>query len=79
MSPGLFNQVIAAVRQAIERVVGQGYQPIVLCSQSIRSQLYRLVSPGVHSLAVLSPNEVDARTKIQAIEVVRVPDEAETI
>ncbi|MEX2493424.1 MAG: flagellar biosynthesis protein FlhA [Nitrospirales bacterium] len=79
LSPGLFNQVIGAVRQAIERVVGQGYQPIVLCSQSIRSQLYRLVSPGVHALAVLSPNELDPKTKIQAIEVVRLPHEAETI
>ncbi len=79
LSPGLFNQVIAAVRQAVERVVGQGYQPIVLCSQSIRSQLYRLVSPGVHALAVLSPNELDPKTKIQAIEVVRLPHEAETI
>ncbi len=79
LSPGLFNQVIGAVRQAIERVVSQGYQPIVLCSQSIRSQLYRLVSPGVHALAVLSPNELDPKTKIQAIEVVRLPHEAETI
>ncbi|MDH5564046.1 MAG: flagellar biosynthesis protein FlhA [Nitrospirota bacterium] len=79
LSPGLFNQVIVAVRQAIERVVGQGYQPIVLCSQSIRSQLYRLVSPGVHALAVLSPNELDPKTKIQAIEVVRLPHEAETV
>jgi flagellar biosynthesis protein FlhA len=79
LSPGLFNQVIGAVRQAVERVVGQGYQPIVLCSQSIRSQLYRLVSPGVHTLAVLSPNELDPKTKIQAIEVVRLPHEAETV
>ncbi len=79
LSPGVFNQVIVSVRQAIERVVGQGYQPIVLCSQSIRSQLYRLVSPGVHALAVLSPNDLDPKTKIQAIEVVRLPHEVETV
>jgi flagellar biosynthesis protein FlhA len=79
LSPGVLNQVITSVRQAIERVVSQGYQPVLLCSQSIRSQLYRLVSPGVHSLAVLSPNELDPKTKIQAIEVVRMPHEAETV
>jgi flagellar biosynthesis protein FlhA len=79
LSPSLFNHVIVAVRQAIERVVGQGYQPVVLCSQSIRSQIYRLVSPGVQALAVLSPNELDPKTKIQAIEVVRLPHEAETV
>ena len=79
LSPGLFNQVIGSVRQAVERVVGQGYQPILLCSQSIRAQLYRLVSPGIHALAVLSPNELDPKTKIQAIEVVRLPHEAETV
>jgi flagellar biosynthesis protein FlhA len=79
LSPGMLNQVIISVRQAIERVVSQGYQPVLLCSQSIRSQLYRLVSPGVHALAVLSPNELDPTTKIQAIEVVRMPHEAETV
>jgi flagellar biosynthesis protein FlhA len=79
LSPSVLNQVITSVRQAIERVVGQGYQPVLLCSQSIRSQLYRLVSPGVHALAVLSPNELDPKTKIQAIEVVRMPHEAETV
>lgn len=79
LPPSVLNQVITSVRQAIERVVGQGYQPVLLCSQSIRSQLYRLVSPGVHSLAVLSPNELDPKTKIQAIEVVRMPHEAETV
>ncbi len=79
LSPSVLNQVITSVRQAIERVIGQGYQPVLLCSQSIRSQLYRLVSPGVHALAVLSPNELDPKTKIQAIEVVRMPHEAETV
>lgn len=79
LSPSVLNQAITSVRQAIERVVGQGYQPVLLCSQSIRSQLYRLVSPGVHALAVLSPNELDPKTKIQAIEVVRMPHEAETV
>jgi flagellar biosynthesis protein FlhA len=79
LPPSVLNQVITSVRQAIERVVSQGYQPILLCSQSIRSQLYRLVSPGVHALAVLSPNELDSKTKIQAIEVVRMPHEAETV
>jgi len=79
LPPSVLNQVITSVRQAIERVVSQGYQPILLCSQSIRSQLYRLVSPGVHALAVLSPNELDPKTKIQAIEVVRMPHEAETV
>jgi hypothetical protein len=38
-----------------------------------------LVSPGVHALAVLSPNELDPKTKIQAIEVVRLPHEAEAV
>ena len=79
LPPSLLNQVILSVRQSIERVVSQGYQPVLLCSQSIRSQLYRLVSPGVHALAVLSPNELDPKTQIQAIEVVRMPHEAETV
>jgi hypothetical protein len=38
--------------------------------------VYRLVAPGVQALTVLSPNEIDVKAKIQAIEVVRIPDEA---
>jgi len=79
LPPSLANHVITSVRQAIDRVVKKGYQPIVLCSQMIRSQVYRLIAPGVQSLAVLSPNEIDGKSTIQALEVVRMPHEAETI
>lgn len=79
LPPSLLNQVVTSMRQAIDRVVGQGYQPVLLCSQSIRSQLFRVISPGIHALAVLSPNELDPKVKIQAIEVVRLPHEAETV
>ena len=79
LPPSLLNQAVTAMRTAIERVVGQGYQPVLLCSQSIRSQLFRVISPGIHALAVLSPNELDPKVKIQAIEVVRLPHEAETV
>lgn len=76
MSPSFLNAFIGAVRQAIDRVASRGYQPVLLCSHLIRAQVYRLVAPGIHALAVLSPNEIDVRAKIQAIEVVRMPDEA---
>lgn len=79
LPPSLLNQVVTSMRNAIERVVSQGYQPVLLCSQSIRSQLFRVISPGIHALAVLSPNELDPKVKIQAIEVVRLPHEAETV
>jgi flagellar biosynthesis protein FlhA len=79
LPPGMVNQVMTSLRHSIERVMHQGYQPVVLCSQSIRSQLYRLISPGIHALAVLSPNELDPKVKIQALEVVRLPNEAETV
>ncbi|RMH36129.1 MAG: flagellar biosynthesis protein FlhA [Nitrospirae bacterium] len=78
-APSFLNTFINSVRQAIERVAKQGYQPVLLCSQAIRAQVYRLIAPGIHALAVLSPNEIDPRAKIQAIEIVRIPDEAETI
>ncbi|GJL53250.1 MAG: flagellar biosynthesis protein FlhA [Nitrospirales bacterium] len=79
MSPSLMSQLIESIKSAIERTVSQGYQPIVLCSQAIRSYMYKMVSPGLHTLAVLSPNEIDGKAKIQAIEVVRLPNEAETV
>ncbi len=79
ISPSFMNQFLESVRTAIERTVSQGYQPIVLCSQAIRSYVYKMISPGLQTLAVLSPNEIDGKAKIQAIEVVRLPHEAETV
>ena len=76
MSPTFMNAFLGSVRQAIERVVSRGYSPVLLCSHLVRAQVYRLLAPGVQALAVLSPNEIDTKAKIQAIEVVRVPDEA---
>ncbi len=76
MSPTFVNAFLENVRRSIERVITRGYQPVLLCSHVIRSQVYRLVAPGVQALTVLSPNEVDVKAKIQAIEVVRMPDEA---
>ncbi|RMH05431.1 MAG: flagellar biosynthesis protein FlhA [Nitrospirae bacterium] len=76
MPPSLVNAFLTAVRQAVERVVTRGYQPVLLCSHLIRPQMYRLLAPSIQSIAVLSPNEIDTNAKIQAIEVVRVPDEA---
>ncbi len=76
MSPTFMNAFLGSVRQAIERVVSRGYSPVLLCSHLVRAQVYRLLAPGVQALAVLSPNEIDTKAKIQAIEVVRIPDEA---
>jgi flagellar biosynthesis protein FlhA len=76
MPPSFVSNFLSSVRKAIEQVVIKGYQPVLLCSQTIRAQVYRLVAPGVHTLAVLSPDEIDSKVNIQAIEVVRMPDEA---
>ncbi len=76
MSPPFVNAFLEGVRRAIERVISRGYQPVLLCSHGIRAQVYRLVAPGVQALTVLSPNEIDVKAKIQAVEVVRIPDEA---
>ena len=79
MSPSLMGQFLESAKKAIERTMSQGYQPILLCSQSIRSYVYKIISPGLQTLTVLSPNEIDGKAKIQAIEVVRLPHEAETV
>lgn len=76
MSPNFLNAFLDSVRGAIERVVNKGYQPVLLCSHMIRANVYRLLAPSVQTLAVLSPNEIDMKVKIQALEVVRMPDEA---
>lgn len=69
--PMVAQKLLAALKQAAERMVGRGHQPVILCSPSLRRHLRRLTDRILHSVPVLGLNEVDTVVRLQAIETVR--------
>ena len=69
--PLVAQKLLSALKQAAERMVGRGHQPVILCSTSLRRHLRKLTDRILHSVPILGLNEVDSVTRLQAMETVR--------
>jgi len=69
--PLVAQKLLSALKQAAERMVGRGHQPVILCSPSLRRHLRKLTDRILHSVPILGLNEVDSVTRLQAMETVR--------
>ena len=70
--PQVAQKLLAALKQAAERMVGHGHQPVILCSPSLRRHLRKLTDRILHSVPILGLNEVDSVVRLQAMETVRI-------
>ncbi|MDR4480370.1 MAG: flagellar biosynthesis protein FlhA [Nitrospira sp.] len=69
--PLVAQKLLTALKQAAERMVGRGHQPVILCSPSLRRHLRKLTDRILHSVPILGLNEVESVTRLQAMETVR--------
>ena len=74
VAPGLAQRVQGAIKQAAERAISRGVQPVLLCSPPLRPHLRRLIERGLSTLPVLSLNEVEGQVRLQSLEIVRIAD-----
>jgi flagellar biosynthesis protein FlhA len=74
LDPTLGQKIVMRVRQAVERLMVKGYQPVVLCSPMVRPHVRRLLERALPAVGVISSNEVAPQIRIQAFETVRVAD-----
>jgi flagellar biosynthesis protein FlhA len=74
IAPSLAQRVQGAIKQAAERAVTRGVQPVLLCSPPLRPHLRRLIERGLATLTVLSLNEVEGQVRVQSLEIIRVTD-----
>ncbi|GIW55323.1 MAG: flagellar biosynthesis protein FlhA [Nitrospiraceae bacterium] len=75
LDPGLSQQVLAALRQAVERTAAKGAQPVILCSSAVRRHLRKWVERSMPSVPVLAVSEIDHAARLHAIETVRIEPE----
>ncbi len=75
MDPTSTETFLQAVAAEMEKMAAAGYQPILLVGPRLRLALRRMLERFLPNLVVLSPPEIEPRTKIQNMGVVGLDDE----
>ncbi|MDY6844703.1 MAG: flagellar biosynthesis protein FlhA, partial [Thermodesulfobacteriota bacterium] len=75
LDPHVTEKIITNLNKVLERVVLMNFQPIIMCSPTIRRHVKRLTEYFLPQLVVLSPNEI-TNTKIKSLGVVSLYDGA---
>jgi flagellar biosynthesis protein FlhA len=70
LEPNLAQKILVSINQTMERVAQANYQPIILCSPTIRRHLKKLLDRFLPQVVVLSHNELTTQAKIQSLGTV---------
>ena len=70
LEPNLAQKILMAINQTLERMAQANYQPIILCSPTIRRHLKKLLDRFLPQVVVLSHNELTTQAKIQSLGTV---------
>ncbi|MDE3226168.1 MAG: flagellar biosynthesis protein FlhA [Nitrospirota bacterium] len=76
MDPSISQKLLTLLKQAAERVLAKGQQPVILCSPTLRRHLRRLTERVLPSVPILALNEIEGATRVQALETVRAGEES---
>ncbi|MCL6451315.1 MAG: flagellar biosynthesis protein FlhA [Acetobacteraceae bacterium] len=75
LAPEAAEGLSRSLARNLERVTGQGLDPIVLCSAGVRPYLRRLVARAFARVAVLSYPELEPHVRIESLGVVRLRED----
>ncbi len=72
LEPNLAQRVIEATQVLAEKVTGEGYQPIILCTPIVRRHLRHLLERFLPQAIVLSNNELTHHIQIRSLGTIEV-------
>jgi flagellar biosynthesis protein FlhA len=75
-SPKQLNSFVESIHTNIEKMMSNGYPPVLLTSPQIRRVVRNFLEPVLPNLAVLSYSELTPDTNIKSVGTVRYPNEA---
>jgi len=67
MDPNTAQALISAIEKEAERVMNEGYQPLIICAPVIRRHLRRIMERFLPQIAVLSHAEISGRVNIETL------------
>lgn len=79
LSPVVIRQIYQSVSFNTEQVTAMGYEPVIICSPTIRAYLRKLLETAFPDVVVLSFGELPAEVQIEAIGKVRIGNEDQEI
>jgi flagellar biosynthesis protein FlhA len=72
LDPQKAQELYQQLQEVVERVINQGYQPIVLCAPVVRIFFKRITERLLPNLVVLSYNELDSKIQVQSVGTVSI-------
>ncbi|MGV1099951.1 flagellar biosynthesis protein FlhA [Thiovibrio sp. JS02] len=72
LEPNLAQRILASTKDLVEKVSGEGYQPIIVCAPIVRRHFRRLMERFMPHVMVLSHNELTTQTKLQSLGTVEI-------
>ena len=70
LDPSLAQRILVSINQALEKIVHLNYQPVILCSPTIRRHLKKLLDRFMPQVVIISHNELTPQSKIQSLGTV---------
>ncbi len=72
LDPAVTNKIVGSLGKEVQKMIGQGMPPVVLCSPLVRFYFKRLTERAFPALTVISYNELEPDTEINALGMVAV-------
>jgi len=72
LEPNLAQRLVEAVQAAAEKAIGEGYQPVILCSPVIRRHLWKLLARFVSQIVVISHAELTGNVNIRSLGTIEI-------
>jgi len=66
LPPRFIENLTASLKELVERMSGEGLQPLLICSPSIRQHFKRLIEPVFLNLVVISYAELPQTVEVQS-------------
>lgn len=70
MDPNVMQQLLKKIAAEVERIILNGYHPVILCAPVVRINLKRMTERQIPHLIVLSYNELVQGIEVQALGMV---------
>ena len=67
LAPAVVQRIHDSLASNVERCMGEGFPPAVLCAATVRPYFYRLIHTAFPAVAVLSFTELPPETEIEFI------------
>ena len=75
LEPRLARRVLDSIAGAVEKAMGRGYSPVLLCSPRLRLPLKRFINRQMPLTPVLSMNEIIPEIDIEAVGTVSIDED----